>query len=79
METMMRIFTVTYDGRPAAVVRAAGNDEAIAVACELAAAQGSYGIMRAQRLEVREPDDAEMVSWLERRDHLLAEAASPPA
>jgi hypothetical protein len=71
----MRIFTVTYDGLAAAVVRAADDEDAVAVACELAAERGCYAIIRAQRVEVREPDDAEMVSWLEHRgDHLLGEA-----
>lgn len=63
----MRIFTVTCDGRPAAVVRAESPSEAIDVAREL-----GEGWLRGP-LAAREPDDAEMVSWLEHRsDHLLA-------
>jgi hypothetical protein len=66
----MRIYTVTCDGKPAAVVRAENPSDAIDLARELGAAQGVRGQMAA-----REPNDREMVSWLEHReDHLLAEA-----
>ena len=63
----MRIFTVTCDGRPAAVVRAADPDDAVIVARRLAEEMGLRG-----NFVAREPFDAEMVSWLEHRaDHLL--------
>jgi hypothetical protein len=66
----MRIYTVLCDGKPAAVVRAENPSDAIDLARELGAAQGVRGQMAA-----REPNDREMVSWLEHReDHLLAEA-----
>jgi hypothetical protein len=66
----MRIYTVTCDGKPAAVVRAENPSDAIDLARELGAAHGVRGQMAA-----REPNDPEMVSWLEHReDHLLAEA-----
>ena len=65
----MRIYTVTCDGRAAAVVRAENPIEAVEEARELGAAVGMRG-----HLAAREPNDAEMVSWLEHReDHLLPE------
>jgi len=67
----MRIYTVTCDGRPAAVVRAENPGDAIEGAETLGEAVGMHG-----HLAVREPNDAEMVSWLEHReDHLLPEFA----
>jgi hypothetical protein len=69
---IMRIYTVTCNGRPAAVVRAANPQEAITIGRALAEAIGIDGVFAA-----REPQDAEMVSWLGRRtDHILAEASS---
>jgi hypothetical protein len=63
----MQIYTVTCDGRPAAVVRADNPTEAAGVARDLAGPTGLRGA-----LAVREPDDSEMVSWLEHRsNHLL--------
>jgi hypothetical protein len=58
----MRIYTVTKENRPLAVVRASDPDDAIDTALALAALDHRDG------LEVREPNDAEMVGWLERRD-----------
>ena len=58
----MRIYTVTKADRPLAVVRASDPAEAIDTALALTA------IDRSDALEVREPNDAEMVGWLERRD-----------
>lgn len=67
----MRIYTVTRDGRPVAVVRAETQDDAVSTARELGA-----GIDRRGSFAAREPNDGEMVSWLaHRRDHLLPEAA----
>ena len=67
----MRIFTVTCDGRAAAVVRAENPSEAIDIAQEL-----GEGVWLRGPLAVREPNDAEMVSWLEHRsDHLLSDFA----
>ena len=67
----MRIFTVTCDGKPAAVVRADDPSEAVGIARELAEPVSLSG-----HLAAREPDDGEMVSWLARRsDHLLPDIA----
>jgi hypothetical protein len=62
----MRIYTVTCRGRPFAVVRASDPEEAVGAALALAP-----GLVPAATLATREPDDAEMVSWLERRDDFL--------
>jgi len=68
----MRIYTVTCNGKPAAIVRADNPSEAVDIALELADPFGLDGTLGA-----REPDDAEMVSWLEHRsDHLLPADAS---
>lgn len=73
----MRIFTVTYDGRPAAIVRAADGGEAIAIARRLVSEGGGPPPSNPERFAAREPDDGEMVDWLEHRsDHLLAETAA---
>ncbi len=58
----MRIYTVTKENRPLAVVRASDPADAIDTALALTALDHS------DSLEVREPNDAEMVGWLERRD-----------
>jgi hypothetical protein len=60
----MRIFTVTCDGRPAAVVRAADKSEAIAAALDLAEQRNLLGLVAGpRRFEAREPADAEMAEW----------------
>jgi hypothetical protein len=67
----MRIYTVTQADRPLAVVRAPSRVDAIDTA--LALAPEAPG----ETLDVREPSDAEMVGWIERRDdYLLTETAS---
>jgi len=67
----MRIYTVTCNGTPAAVVRADDALEAIDIARDLGADADLRGIFAA-----REPNDGEMVSWLAQRcDHLLPESA----
>ena len=58
----MRIYTVTKENRPLAVVRASDPADAIDTALALTA------LDQRDSLEVREPNDAEMVGWLERRD-----------
>jgi hypothetical protein len=69
----MRIFTVTLDERPVAVVRARDVADAIETARELAPRR--LGAAN-EHFDAREPDDAEMVGWLERRDdYLLLETA----
>lgn len=66
----MRIYTVTCNATPAAVVRAENPAEAVVTARELGLSDGVRG-----HLAAREPNDAEMVSWLEHReDHLLPAA-----
>jgi hypothetical protein len=58
----MRIYTVTKENRPLAVVRASDPADAIDTALALTALDASDDIA------AREPNDAEMVGWLERRD-----------
>jgi hypothetical protein len=66
-EAGMRIYTVTCDGVAAAVVRADNPTDAVGIARELAEPIGLRGAFA-----VREPDDSEMISWLENRtNHLL--------
>jgi hypothetical protein len=66
----MRIYTATCNGKPAAVVRAEDPSDAIGIARELGDTVGLRGTWAA-----REPNDGEMVSWLEHRsDHLLSES-----
>lgn len=69
----MQIFTVTCDGRPAAIVRAAHAGEAVAIALDLAEERNLLGLVAGpRRFAAREPKDAEMVEWLNRRvDHLI--------
>jgi hypothetical protein len=63
----MRIYTITCNGMAAAVVRAEDPSDAVATAQALGGREGLHG-----KLAAREPDDGEMVSWLEHRsDHLL--------
>lgn len=66
----MRIYTVTKGERPLAVVRASDPDEAIESALELIPVPADRA-----SLEVREPNDAEMVGWLERREDYVTEPA----
>ena len=58
----MRIYTVTKGDHPIAVVRAESPADAIASALAVAEETAPADI-----LEVREPSDAEMVGWIERR------------
>jgi len=63
----MQIYTVTCDGNAAAVVRADNPSEAIDIVRDLAEPAALRGVVA-----VREPNDSEMVSWLEHRsNHLL--------
>jgi hypothetical protein len=70
----MRIYTVTCRGRPLAVVRASDPGEAMGAALDMAS-----GFLPPQTLDTREPSDAEMVQWLERRDDFLLEDATAAA
>ena len=71
----MRIYTVTCDSRPAAMVRAADKSEAIAIALDLAEARNLLGLVAGpRRFAAREPSDAEMVEWFRHHiDHLILE------
>lgn len=73
---MMRIYTVTCDGRPAAMVRAAAKAEAIAITLDLAEQHNLLGLVAGpRRLEAREPGAAEMARWLrDESDHLIHDA-----
>jgi hypothetical protein len=67
----MRVLTVTRDARPFAVLRARDEDEAVRLASALGELPADAA-SRAERLQAREPTDAEMIGWLIRRDdHLL--------
>ena len=64
----MRVFTVTCDGRPAAVVRASDRSDAIAKTLDLAEARNLLGVIAApRRFETREPTGFEM-TVLERHE-----------
>ena len=68
----MRIYTVVKGDEALAVVRAADPADAKDTALELIGEWSAPAV-----LEVREPNDAEMVGWLERRsDYLVAEPAA---
>jgi hypothetical protein len=71
----MRIFTVTCDSRPAAMVRAADKSEAIAIALDLAEQRNLLGLVAGpRRFVAREPSDAEMVEWFRHHiDRLILE------
>ena len=71
----MRIFTVTCDGRPAAVVRAADKAEAIAITLDLAEQRNLLGLVAGpRRFEARAPASAEMDEWFRHHtDHLILE------
>lgn len=66
----MQIFTVMHHERPLAVVRARHRSDAIETARELAWDEARM-TLPADEFETREPDDGEMVGWLERRDDYL--------
>lgn len=65
----MRIYTVTKGDQPLAVVRAVDPEDAIETALDIVG-----GESRRDALQVREPNDAEMVGWLERREDYVLEA-----
>lgn len=70
----MQIYTVTCDGNAAAVVRADSPSDAIGIARDLAEPVALRGAMA-----VREPNDSEMVSWLEHRSNHLLPTFAPLA
>jgi len=67
----MRIYTVVKGDRPLAVVRATDPADAIDTALGMIPAD-----LVASALDVREPNDAEMVGWLERRADYVTEPAA---
>jgi hypothetical protein len=69
----MRIYTVIQGDRPLAVVRA--SDPADAIDTTLA----MLPEVEPDALGVRDPNDAEMVGWLERRDDYVTEDAAAVA
>jgi hypothetical protein len=67
---MMQIFTVTRNGTPVAVVRARSVEDAVDAARELAVDAGRT-LAPFGQWDAREPNDGEMVGWLEHRDDFL--------
>jgi hypothetical protein len=67
----MRIYTVVQGEKPLAVVRAADARDAIDTALDLIPEA-----IGGTALDVRDPSDAEMVGWLERREDYVTEPAS---
>ena len=72
----MRIFTVTCDGRPAAVVRATDRIDAVALTLDLAQTRNLLGVAGApRRFEARQPTETEMAEWCARGiEHLILDA-----
>lgn len=65
----MRIYTVIKADQPLAVVRAGSRMDAIDTALAMIETIGPQ-----DALDVRDPSDAEMVGWLERRnDYIIHE------
>jgi hypothetical protein len=67
----MRIYTITRADRAVAVVRASDPADAIDTALTMLPAA-----LASAQLAVREPNDAEMVGWLERRSDYVTEPAT---
>jgi len=72
----MRLFTVTCDGRPAAVLRANDPSDAIACTLDLAQERNLLGLCAGpRRFEAREPTAAERLHWTSQKvEHLLLHA-----
>ena len=72
----MNVFTVTCDGRPAAVVTASDRVNAIACALDLAEERNLLGVMAApRRFEARTPTDSELAHWQrENTEHIILHA-----
>jgi hypothetical protein len=73
---VMSVFTVTCDGRPAAVVSASDRINAIAAALDLAEARNLLGVVAApRRFDARPPTDAEMAEWRgQNTEHVILHA-----
>jgi len=67
----MRIYTITRADRAVAVVRASDPADAIDTALTMLPTA-----LASAQLAVREPNDAEMVGWLERRSDYVTEPAT---
>jgi hypothetical protein len=67
----MRIYTVARGDQPLVVVRASHPTEAIDIALAMIPQP-----LLPRDLDAREPNDAEMVGWLERRQDYMLEPAS---
>ncbi len=67
----MRIFTVTYANKPIAVVRARNATDAIDTARDLVDPRLARRLDQEDLFDTREPDDAEMVRWLETREDIV--------
>ncbi len=68
----MRIYTVTKADHPLAVVRASSRVDAIDTALAMI-----DSLEPTDALDVRDPTDAEMVGWIERRaDYAVEERAA---
>ena len=68
----MRIFTVTCDGRPAAMARAVDKSEAIAITLDLAETRNLLGLVAGpRRFDAREPTGTEMAEWVRQHSDQL--------
>jgi len=63
----MRVYTVTCDGRPAALVIAADPSAAVARALEVAEKRNLLGFVGPRRFAAREASSAEKLEWSEHR------------
>lgn len=74
----MSVFTVTCDGRPAAVVSASDRINAIACALDLAEERNLLGVMAApRRFEARTPTESELAKWRsENAEHVILHAVA---
>ena len=74
----MSVFTVTCDGRPAAVVSASDRINAIACALDLAEERNLLGVMAApRRFEARPPTESELAQWQsEHAEHVILHAVA---
>jgi hypothetical protein len=73
-EEGMRIYTVTKADHPLAVVRASSRLDAIDTALAM-----TGELEPGEALDVRDPSDAEMVGWLERRADYAVEERTAAA
>jgi hypothetical protein len=74
----LRYFTVTYHGHAFAVVRAADEAEAIALACEMIVPKAAFHPLPGlEEFAAHEPSNGELSDWLgHRSDYLLTDGTS---